>query len=294
MDPTQSYAHHATSFAGEASAAAVDAASAIWYDPDAIDTWRHARAYEIADHLKDEPGSWLTVGDGRFGLDAQRLALRGVRDVLPTDICPDLLEEAKRRGRIAEYRVENAEALSFADAAFDYVFMKEAYHHFPRPPIAFYEMLRVARRAVILVEPFDRLSSSLRSLLTLARSILAGRRVHPDASMYEEKDRNYVYSVSVREFEKMALALDLPLVAYKTYTDIYDPALNHGRVGDANFRRLHARIRAREFLARIGLDGNTMIQMAVFRQPPAPATRAALAAAGWTLRDLPRNPYLAR
>jgi hypothetical protein len=34
--------------------------------------------------------------------------------------------------------------------------------------------------------------------------------------------------------------------------------------------------------------------MAVFRQPPAPATRAALAAAGWTLRDLPRNPYLAR
>ena len=292
MEPSQSYAHHATSFSEEASAAAIEAASAIWYDENAIDTWRHARAYEIADVLKDESGSWLTVGDGRFGLDAQRLAMRGIPDVLPTDICPGLLEAAKQRGHIAEYRVENAESLSFASGSFDYVFMKEAYHHFPRPPIAFYEMLRVARRAVFLVEPFDRARSPLRSLLTFCRSIIARRRIHADAMMFEEKDRNYVFTLSVREVEKMAIALGLPMIAYKTYTDIYDTRLNDGSVGSGRFHMLRARIMFREFLARIRLDGNTMIRMAVFKQPPSDATRSAMEAAGWTLLDLPRNPYL--
>lgn len=39
------------------------------------------------------------------------------------------------------------------DDAFDYVLCKDSYHHMPRPMIALYQMLRVARRAVVLIEP---------------------------------------------------------------------------------------------------------------------------------------------
>jgi hypothetical protein len=99
--------------------------------------------------------SWVTIGDGRFGLDSIRLQRLGVRSVLPTDIGGALLEAGVQQGLINDYRVENAESLSFSDGSFDMVFCKESYHHFPRPFLALAEMVRVARYAVILVEPRD-------------------------------------------------------------------------------------------------------------------------------------------
>ncbi|WP_158308790.1 methyltransferase domain-containing protein [Desulfocurvibacter africanus] len=56
---------------------------------------------------------------------------------------------------IPEYSVENAEKLSFANGSYDYLLCKEAFHHFPRPMIALYEMLRVARKGIVLIEPND-------------------------------------------------------------------------------------------------------------------------------------------
>src|SRR5690349_3946690 len=130
-----------------------------WFDESTVDYWRHHRMIEpLLPLLKKFPDSkWLTVGDGRFGLDAIRLKkLQPSIDILPTDIAPGLLKEAKKMNLIKDYREENAEALSFAADEFDFAFCKEAYHHFPRPYIALYEMLRVAKRAVILIEPNER------------------------------------------------------------------------------------------------------------------------------------------
>lgn len=111
--------------------------------------------------------------------------------------------------------------------------------------------------------------------------------------MYEEKDQNYVYSISIREIEKYAIALNLPMIVYKSYTDIYDRNLNNGHIGSPNFYKLRIKILFRELLAKLRLDGNTMIQIAVFKILPSEAVRSAMKANGWTLRDLPRNPYLA-
>ena len=127
-----------------------------WFREDTVDHWRHARMYEPVRAFSHDPDArWLTVGDGRFGLDSIRIRRLGFTSVLPTDIGDGLLEQSFRRGLITEYRVENAERMSFADNSFDVVFCKESYHHFPRGPLALYEMLRVARHAVILVEPRD-------------------------------------------------------------------------------------------------------------------------------------------
>src|SRR5690348_10332859 len=134
-----------------------------WFDSGSADYWRHRRMYEAAQYLggvKEE--RWFTVGDGQYGLDSVRLRERGVGSVLPTDIGDATLRASKARGIIEDYQIQNAERMSLADRSFDYAFCKEAFHHFPRPFLALYEMLRVARKGVILVEPQDQSGALLR------------------------------------------------------------------------------------------------------------------------------------
>ena len=129
---------------------------ASWLDETTADYWRHHRMYEIAEclsHRKD--AKWLTVGDGRFGLDSIRLRNRGIGNVVPSDISEDLLSLAKHEGLVTDYHIQNAENMTLPDESYDFVFCKESYHHFSRPAIGLYEMLRVAREAVFLVEPND-------------------------------------------------------------------------------------------------------------------------------------------
>jgi hypothetical protein len=70
--------------------------------------------------IADPQARWLTVGDGRYGNDAKYISNKGGH-ALASDISDCLLKEAKDIGYIAEYKKENAEALSFQDAEFDYV-----------------------------------------------------------------------------------------------------------------------------------------------------------------------------
>src|SRR6188474_2368964 len=127
-----------------------------WFQEDTVDFWRHYRTtapiLPMLEMFKDN--KWLTVGDGRFGLDSIRLKkMQPGLDILPTDISDVLLDHAKQTGLISDYKCENAEKLSFKDQSFDFAVCKESYHHFPRPYLALYEMLRVSKKGVILIEP---------------------------------------------------------------------------------------------------------------------------------------------
>ncbi|MEZ5593447.1 MAG: class I SAM-dependent methyltransferase [Gammaproteobacteria bacterium] len=127
-----------------------------WFVKDTVDAWRHLRMYQTIDPILevDPQSKWLTVGDGRYGKDAKYIIEKG-SDALATDISEYLLMEAKNIGYINKYKLENAELLSFQDSMFDYVLCKESYHHFPRPMVALYEMLRVTKKGVFLIEPND-------------------------------------------------------------------------------------------------------------------------------------------
>jgi 2-polyprenyl-3-methyl-5-hydroxy-6-metoxy-1,4-benzoquinol methylase len=261
--------------------------AASWFDPNTADSWRHARSYEIARHLNTVPGArWLTVGDGRFGLDSINLKRRGVEHVLATDLSETLMRSAKEEGYLSEYRIENAEKLSFRDGEFDYVFCKEAYHHFPRPAIALYEMLRVSRSAVIVIEPNDRERSPLRRL---AR-VIGGRA---PAETYEE-DGNYVYSISERELTKAALGINLPQVAFKRLNDAWTPNL-WAEVADYSsfaYKKMRLKILLRDFLCWLGLDHHMLLMACLFRVSLSPDQRNRMESDGWRVVDLPRNPYL--
>lgn len=285
-----SYERHAHAFEKYSTDPERQRVANSWIDHTTADFWRHARSYEIAEILGNAPQeTWLTIGDGRFGLDAQRLKKRGAFEVLPTDISETLLKAARESGAISNYSIQNAENLTFPDASFEYVFCKEAYHHFPRPMKALYEMLRVARKGVILIEPNDKKNALTRVAKNTINRLL-GRQKPIDTDNYEE-DGNYVFSISKREVEKMALGLNLPQIAFKGINDYYAVGIEFEKLDSAVGRKMQRHVALCDALCKIGLYVPSMLMAAIFLQPVATDKRSALIRAGWQVIDLPRNPY---
>ncbi len=267
-----------------------------WMDDGTADAWRHRRMVALAGPLVESfPGSeWLTVGDGAYGRDAHHLAALGA-SVLATDLADELLAEARAAGYVERYGRENAECLSFADGAFDFVLCKEAYHHFPRPPLALYEMLRVARRGVMLVEPNDpTVARSVRELVYRRWKDRLKRLLGRDVSVHRfEETGNYVYALSRSEVEKLALAVGHRHVAFLGLNDSFLPGLGDERADSPGpaLRRLKRRLALYDVLVRLGLMQPVLLAAIVFRTEPGPAATDALIRSGWDVVTLPANPY---
>lgn len=281
-----------------------------WTRQDTVDGWRHARMYRTLDPLlAAHPGArWVTVGDGRYGTDAHYLESRGA-DALATDIADTMLQRAKAEGFIRDYRKENAERLTFADDSFDFALCKESYHHFPRPMLALYELLRVARRGVALIEPDE--TPALMSprhigkmlvksaLIRLGLGARFGDRstgiIDTGVNWYEEVG-NFGYAISRREMERVALGLNLPHVAFLGLNDAYEPGVEDEPATEdsARFRRIRDDIAAQDRRGERGLSRSRpkLLVAMIFKEPLDPALRTGLHTAGYEVRDLPRNPYL--
>jgi ubiquinone/menaquinone biosynthesis C-methylase UbiE len=265
-----------------------------WLDADTVDAWRHRRMYCALDPLlEEESSSWLTIGDGRYGKDSRYISEKG-GNVLATDIDDSLLKEAKDIGFIAKFSKENAESLSFGDATFDYVFCKESYHHFPRPMLALYEMLRVASKGVVLIEPNDQFFSysvfrniSVQMIDRLLSLLHKGIFRHS----FEEFG-NYVYTISRRELEKAALGMNYRYLAFKGLNDSYlhgaefEKASENGRI----LRKIKAKIFLLDLLVRFRLVDYGMMVAILFKEAPSESLWKQLEHNGYDLIELPENP----
>lgn len=252
-------------------------------ETDNADVWRQYRLMEPVlkrmQYAKND--SWLTVGDGAYGLESIRMRRKGFSNVLPTDIDGKLLEVAKSRGMIDNYSVENGEKLSFADESFDYVLCKDSYHHMPRPMIALYEMLRVAKKAVVLIEPQDPWSDV---------PLLGGDHV----AGYESVG-NYVYTISRREMVKVALGMDLPVVAFKGIFDHCPPKIEEIKVSpnDARFHEYMRALMIGEQQCAQGATKNNMLFAVLFKETPSQEAIQAFTTEpdGWSMTFFPGNPH---
>ncbi|RZM07622.1 MAG: class I SAM-dependent methyltransferase, partial [Pedobacter sp.] len=204
-----------------------------------VASWLQQLFFDCLDPLLSREDSWLTVGDA-YGFDAEYIIAKGSK-ALATDLSTDFLAVAKQQGIIQDFAAENAERLSFAGNQFDYVLSKESYHHFPRPYAAMYEMVRVARKGVVIIEPQDPVSK-MPSLLFLT-NMLASRtsllnRAWKNRFSYEPVG-NFVYKVSEREFEKFAAGLGLAMVAFKHINpNFYSAGTENMPAEDGNLRFL--------------------------------------------------------
>ncbi len=264
---------------------------------DTVDAWRHTRMYNTLDPLLEAypDATWVTIGDGRYGKDAQYIRGKGIK-ALATDITDTLLKEALESGLIETYRQENSESLSFADREFDFAFCKESYHHFPRPMIALYEMLRVAKKGVVLIEPTDTYITSsifevpLRNLKNFIKMNLRKRSMLHDF----EESGNYLYRISRREIEKLALGMNFTRVAFKGINDYYIPGVEYEKVADRGklYRRVRLLIAVQNILCKLRLLQPGLLVAIIFKGPVEQKLRSRLTAQGFQVVTLPTNPYL--
>ena len=269
-----------------------------WLRDDTVDAWRHARMRAPLNPLiaHDDTGTWLTVGDGRFGTDAQYLMRSGVSTVHCSDISDTLLKIANQRGLIGTYSAENAEALSFDDGQFDYVYCKEALHHFEKPYAALYEMHRVARKAVVITEPRDTSidKEPVALLKEFAKFLLGKEVVHGNAF---EEIGNYIYGFSERELEKFQLGLNQQFVAFTGCNDAYIAGvefvtMSSTQPADVKIRdSVLSQIGSLDRLCKIGLKKSTLLTAILFKETPTQELIGKLERVGWKVRMLPKNPY---
>jgi SAM-dependent methyltransferase len=250
-------------------------------DDGSIDWWRHKRLWEpvfkCLAHTKQQ--TWLTVGD-TYGSDAFQMMREGFKHVLPTSIDSLMLEDAKKRGLIENYSLQNAEALEFDDNSFDYVLCREAYHHFPRPMIALYEMLRVARKAVVLIEPQDPMIDHPAYIGTIPAGY--------------EASANYVYTLSRRELTKVALGLNLHVLACRGVFDNYQDDIARERAQDENpnFVKYRQEIERVEQECSRNLRKHSYLLAIIYKGRPADV-RVENFSNDWSVTYFPENPYLA-
>ena len=261
-----------------------------------INHWIHQRMLDLTNPFVTEPKSWLTVGDG-YGFDAHHFHAKGL-DVTATDISGSFLPLSQQRGFISKYSIENVEKLTFADNSFDYVFCKEAYHHFPRPYLGVYEMLRVAREGVILVEPHDPISKmpfllALRNILDRFDTSLL-QKYWKNRYSFEEVG-NYVFKLSEREMDKLANGIGLPMVAFKGINNnYYHPGYAKDKADESSaaFRRIKRKLALHDFLTRFSLMPSQVLCAVIFKTKPSEKVIQAMKNDGFQVHVFPPNPYI--
>jgi ubiquinone/menaquinone biosynthesis C-methylase UbiE/uncharacterized protein YbaR (Trm112 family) len=117
------------------------------------------------------PGSTVLTICGGSGIDAEFLVQKGAHVIL-SDIAVGVVLQARERSRRfgldLDLVVADAEALPFADASVDVVYVHDGLHHLERPALGLAEMARVARRAVAISEPADAFATNAAVRLGLA------------------------------------------------------------------------------------------------------------------------------
>jgi len=241
--------------------------------------------------LKQTDQHWLTVGDA-YGLDAQYI-IRHQNRALATDLTTGFLEVAQSEGIIEEYAAENAENLSFINNEFDYVLCKEAYHHFPRPYAALYEMIRVAKKAIVVIEPQDPVLKM--PLLLLFSNMLPHKllsKIWKNRFSYELVG-NFVYKTSEREFEKFAAGLNLPLVAFKKLNpNYYFKGAENVSVSGGKFLMIRLKKTIADVLTGLKIMPSQVLCTIVFKQQPTDGLLQQLKTDGYKLVTIPKNPYV--
>jgi len=262
---------------------------------DHIEKWLQHLFFCCIDPLleaKDE--SWLTIGDA-YGFDAGYILKMGSH-VTASDLNTDFLSIAKKEGLIQHFSAQNAEQLSYPQNTFDYLLCKESYHHFPRPYAALYEMIRVAKKGIVLIEPQDPVSRM--PLLLFLMNVLSGfkgltAKVWKNRFSYEPVG-NFVYKLSERELEKFAAGLNLPLVAFKGINPNFyfkgaETSLRSYR--NKEFRSIYLRKKLTDFAVKLRLIPSQVLSAVVFKELPEDQLLKKLEKSGYRLIYIPKNPY---
>jgi ubiquinone/menaquinone biosynthesis C-methylase UbiE len=157
----------------------------------------------VTDAGLDLTGRSLLIAGCGSGIDIFYLKKHFDAEYFVTDISQNAVNAVLSIFPGIQGQVEDTEAMSFADNSFDYAFTAASLHHLPRPPVGLYELLRVARKGVIVIEPNDSLLCRIATRFGLATEV--------------EESGNYVYRFSFRDVEKCARSLFVKFTAERLF-----------------------------------------------------------------------------
>ena len=99
------------------------------------------------------PTASVLVVCGGVGGEGTYLRKYGFQDVTVSDFSSEALQRCRRFDPALKTLLLDAERLELPDCSYDIVLVQDGLHHLPCPVLGFSEMLRVARRAVVVIEP---------------------------------------------------------------------------------------------------------------------------------------------
>ncbi|MFJ4977694.1 class I SAM-dependent methyltransferase [Streptomyces coeruleorubidus] len=112
--------------------------------------------------LLDPAGQSVLIVCGGVGGEGVFLSRCGFTDVTVSDLSEEALGVCRTLDPKIRTMPLNAENMAeIPDSSYDLVLVQDGLHHLPRPVLGFTEMLRVARKAVIVIEPHDGLVGRL-------------------------------------------------------------------------------------------------------------------------------------
>ena len=262
-----------------------------------INSWLQNIIFSCIDPLLKGEQSWLTVGDA-YGFDAQYILQKDNQSAEATDLNIDFLKIAAEKEIITQYSAQNAEHLTFGDNSFDYILCKETYHHFPRPYAALYEMIRVAKKGIVIIEPQDPVTKMplLMGLINILSKFDPSlvKKFWKNNFSYEPVG-NFVYKVSEREFEKFAAALNLPVIAFKQVNpNFYSPKTARLKAvgSEKAFRKIRNKKRILDTLVKFTIIPGQVLSIIVFKEMPEPALLNELKQNDYKIVPIPANPYI--
>ena len=138
-----------------------------WDDSRPLTKYILGRRLQIGiEHLRQMSNSSLADWNvliicGGVGGEGSIVADMGVRSVTISDVSERALEACRSRDTRLKTILLNAENLALADKSYDLVLVMDGLHHLPRPVLGFTEMMRVAKKAVIVIEPHTGIVANL-------------------------------------------------------------------------------------------------------------------------------------
>lgn len=204
------------------------------------DTRRHHAMLDVCfDIIRDvQIENCLSVGDSRARDAAYAKSIFRCH-ATASDLNTSKLDQAVKDGFIDAVEDIDVESIPCPDSSIDLVIAKETFHHWPRPFIGLYEMIRVSRKYVAILEPYDCLPS--------CPSPYVEESQYHDS--YEEIG-NYKYQLSLRELLKAAWAMGLPGVAARGFNDPYQPG-----------QTIEEWLKKKDYLDRLGEAGERQFNL---------------------------------
>ena len=236
----------------------------------------------------------MTIGDFH-GLNVHFITKNKV-EVIASDLSDVILSELSKEGYIDEYRIENVENISLENNSIEYVFCKEAFHHFPQAYLGLYEMLRVSKKGIVFIEPLDILTKM--PLLLFLKNVLD--RFNPNLINKIWKKRfswetvgNYVFKISEREVEKIAMGIGLPCIAFKKMNIIhFKEQFSNAPLGGKLLRKIKFKMGIRNFISYMRIIPYNMLTSIIFKEMPNEHVLKKLKDEGYVIIKLPENPYI--